>query len=219
MEAASILADLLQAAFLIGAALWGLHLYLTNRQDQLRVGLEVTPHLIPDWREDGALLVVGVRMVNTSGVLYRHREMTVTIMDARKIAGNGSVRLAPFGQADPLPAVYSDISPDGRAIEAGRTFVTGQTEITLEPDEYVDSEVAFVLDPSRIGLMAIRVLTMGYRGAWTEDRSLPIRAARWVNAKIFRREVRDEPAWWGTFCFVDPDTAVLPPIATTMEAT
>jgi hypothetical protein len=205
MDVIGSLADLLQSVFLIGGALWGLHLYLTNRRSQLRMGIEATPRLIPDWTEDKALLVVAIRMINTSGVLYRHREMTVTLMDARKEAADGTVRLAPFGQSDPLPAVYSDISHDPRDIGSGRTFVGGQTAITLEPDEYVDSEVAFVLDPSKLGLMAVRVLTMGYKGLHPEDRSRIGRAARRIKAFVTRRTPNDEPAWWGTFCFVDPE--------------
>jgi len=103
-------------------------------------------------------------------------------MDARSTAADGSVRLVPFSQADPVPPVYADISDDPRQVQAGRTFEPLSPDwVTLEPGEYVDSEVAFPLRKNQLGLMALRVLFLGSEGRW-----------------------RRKPLWWGRFVYIDP---------------
>jgi hypothetical protein len=175
-------ADVAQTVAIVGGGIWALFLYLRYRRGQVRVGIEPSVRLIRGWNDGRALLLVGLRIVNTSRVLYRHREATATVMDARRVAGEGVVRLVPFIQADPFLPVYGDLSDDPEALASGDTFVLEDSDLTLEPGEYVDTEVSFVLDESKLGLMAIQVLIMGSQG------------------KRGRRA-----HWWGTFFYVDPD--------------
>jgi hypothetical protein len=174
-------AEIAQTVAIVGGGLWALFLYLQGRRGQVRVGIDPSVRLLPDWNENRAVLLVRFRIVNSSRVLYRHREATATLMDARKLAGEGVVRLVPFIQADPFLPVYGDITDDPEMLASGDTFVLEDSELTLEPGEHVDTEVSFVLDQSKLGLMAIQVLIMGCQG---------------------KRSKR--PHWWGTFFYVDP---------------
>jgi hypothetical protein len=174
-------AEIAQTVAIVGGGLWALFLYLHGRRGQVRVGIEPSVRLLRDWNDGRAVLLVRFRIVNTSRVLYRHREATATLMDARKMAGEGVVRHVPFIQADPFLPVYGDINDDPEELAAGNTFVLEDSDLTLEPGEYVDTEVSFVLDESKLGLMAIQVLIMGCQG---------------------RRS--DRAHWWGTFFYVDP---------------
>lgn len=183
INTAAAVAIILQALALIGGGIWGFYLYFHGRRGQVRVGVQASARLHRDWSDTHSVLVVRLRIANTSGVLYRHREATATLMDARKQAADGTVRLAPFSQADPILPVYADISGDGAQIAAGRTFRPLPPEsVLLEPGEHVETEVAFPVLTDKLGLMAVRVRIMGLQG----------RRGR-------------APFWWGTFLYVEPE--------------
>jgi hypothetical protein len=181
-ETAAAFAIILQAFAVIGGGIWGFYLYRHGRRGQVRVGVRASARLHRDWSDTHSVLLVRLRVANVSGVLYRHREATATLMDARKPAADGTVRLVPFSQADPILPVYADISDDGDEIAAGRTFLPlEEEEVELEPGENLESEVAFPVRNDKLGLMAVRLRIEGYQGR------------------------RGAPFWWGTFLYVDPD--------------
>lgn len=144
------------------------------------LGIEASFRLLKEWNPGKSLLLVGLRIANRSDVLYRHSEATATLMDARKETVDGRVRLVPFKSADPMPPVYGDISQEVEAISRGTLFHLGKSKISLEPGEVVDSEIAFVLDSTKLGLMGLRVLIQGRQ-----------------RKRFFKR-----PYWWGAFFFV-----------------
>jgi len=178
-----ITAELAQTVAIVGGAVWALFLYRKRRRGQVRVGLQHNERLLRHWSDNRSVLLVRLRIANTSGVLYRHREATATLMDARKESNSGTLRLVPFKQADPFPPVYGTISDDADSIESGETFVLEDSDLMLEPGEYVETEIAFVLDDAKLGLMAVQVLIMGSQGRWGR-----------------------KGHWWGTFFYVDPRT-------------
>lgn len=176
-----VLGSVIQAVAITAAGAWGLYVYLRTRQGQVQVGIETSCRLLRDWSDGKAVLLVRMRLMNTSNVVYHHREATATLMDARKEAGDGSVRLVPFKQADPFPPVYGDLIPEASAIREGRSFHLEPESVSLEPGEYVDSEIAFVLDSEKLGLMGLRILLRGRQRRW-----------------------RPEDYWWGKFLYVVP---------------
>jgi hypothetical protein len=98
--------NLLQLLALIAGGLWALYLYRTSRRGQVKVGIEYGWRLIDDYHPDKSVLIVDLRLVNTSNVLWRHERAEATLFDARKLVDDRTVRLVPFGAADPLLPVY-----------------------------------------------------------------------------------------------------------------
>ena len=183
IDTAAAAAIILQAFAVIGGGIWGFYLYTHGRRGQVRIGVLASARLHRDWSDTHSVLLVRLRIANTSGVLYRHQEATATLMDARKQAADGTVRLAPFSQADPILPVYADISNDGNAIAAGETFVPLPEEaVFLEPGEHLETEIAFPIRNDKMGLMAVRVRVLGFQG----------RRGR-------------APFWWGTILYIDPE--------------
>lgn len=184
-ELISAIASVLEVIFIGVAGLSALYVYRRTRRGQVRVGISATYRLISDWNPERALLLVRLRLANTSSVIYFHREATATLMDARRETPTpGQVRLAPFTQADPLPPVYGDMDVSVSAVQEGRLFVLDPGAISLEPGEFVDSEIAFPLDVDRLGLMAMRVLIRGRQ----------------------RRRFMAKDYWWGSFFYIDPSS-------------
>jgi hypothetical protein len=57
------------------------------------------------------------------------------------------LRIVPFAEADPFLPVYGLVSDDAEDLAAGRTFHYDEDQqISLEPGESVEAEVAFPLD-------------------------------------------------------------------------
>ena len=177
--------DFLQLLALVGGGTWALYLFQLNRRREVKVGLQVSSRLVRDYLPERALLLVNVTLTNTSAVLWRYRSAVVTVFDARKLARDGSVRLAAFAQADPFLPVYGIESDSPEAIAEGSPFEFGEDqEISLEPGEQVNSELAFPLESDKLGLMAIKVLVSG-----------------------LQRNRSSDPYEWATFCYFDPDEA------------
>lgn len=196
MESTSSLQDiaaLVQAASLAIAGFWALFIYRRRRAGQVGVGIEASVRLIRDWHPGRSLLLVKVQIKNTSGVVYWHREATATLMDARNETPDGRVRLVPFRRADPMPPVYGNIAEGVAAIREGDLFRLGESTISLEPGEHVDSEIAFVLDTEKLGLMALRILVQGQQ--------------RRSRLKFLQRVplLRPRDYWWGRFLYVVPE--------------
>ncbi len=181
-EVVRAIATAFQAAFIGLGGAWALYVYLRTRRGQVRVGIEASCRLIREWNAGRSLLLVHLRVANTSNVIYYHREATATLMDARRETDTGDVRLVPFTQGDPLPPVYGDIQRDSDSVRRGDLFRLEPAIVSLEPGEYVDSELAFVLETSKLGLMALRVLIRGRQRKW----------------------VRPRDYWWGSFFYVSP---------------
>lgn len=189
----SAISSVLQALFIAVGGVWVLFVYFRTRRGQVRVGIEASFRLVPEWNPGRTLLLVRLRIANTSNVLYHHREATATLMDARGETDSGLARLIPFEQTDPLAAVYGDFSDDPALIREGRLFTFDPSGVSLEPGEHVESETSFVLDSERLGLMALRVLLRGRQ------------------RRLFPRDY-----WWGTFTYVVP---TLEPVSLEPNAT
>lgn len=175
--------DLASAVLLIVGGIWALYVYRTARRGQAKVAIEPVVRLDRASGENEALLLVRLRIANTSSVLWRHEESLATLINASERTTDGEVRLVPFAQADPFLAVYGTLSDDEREIAEGRLFAYSEgQEISLEPGEFIDSDLAFVLDSGQVDLMAMRVLVRGRQ----------------------RRFARRHYAW-SSFFFIDPN--------------
>jgi hypothetical protein len=183
-EIVSAVASVLEVFFIGVAGLAALYVYRRTRRGQVRVGISAASRIIREWNPGRSVLLVRLRLSNTSNVLYRHREATATLMDARReIVGTRQIRLAPFTQADPLPPVYGDMDTSSGAVQGGELFRLDPAAVTLEPGEYVESELAFPLDSDKLGLMALRVLLRGRQ----------------------RRFLFPRDYWWGSFFYIAPE--------------
>lgn len=174
--------DVASAVVLLIGGFWALYVYRTSRRGQVKVAIEPTVRLDRRFSDTEALLLVRLRIANTSGVLWRHEESLATLIDASERTSDGELRLLPFGQADPFLPVYGAISGTESEIAAGDLFAYYEDqEISLEPGEFIDTELAFVLDSDTLGLMAMRVLVKG------------------------RQRSRSQSAYvWGSFFYIDP---------------
>lgn len=173
---------LMELLAVLGAGTWALYVYRTARRGHAKVAITHSARIGRDFAAGTCLLLVKLSLRNTSGVLWRNESSMVTLFDARKLASDGSVRLAPFGEADPFLPVYGTTSEDPEEIAAGAPFhyFEGQ-EISLEPGEQVESELAFPLDADKLGLMAMKVWLRGRQRHWSK-----------------------EPYEWAAFFFIDP---------------
>lgn len=179
----SATADLAETVLIAIGGVWALYVYLRTRRGQIQVGIEASWRIIPEWNPGQSLLLVKIRLANTSNVIYHHQEAAGTLLDARRETASGrKVRLVPFGQADPLLAVYGDIDASKAAIQEGDVFRLDPRAVSLEPGEHVESEMPFVLDSDRLGLMALRVLVRGRQ-----------------RKSLFPRDY-----WWGSFFYISP---------------
>lgn len=175
--------DLASAVLLIVGGTWALYVYRTARRGQAKVAIEPVVRLDRAFGENEALLLVRLRIANTSSVLWRHEESFATLMDASERTTSGQVRLLPFAQSDPFLPVYGTLSDEEEDIAEGQLFAySEEQEISLEPGEFVECELAFVLDAAQIGLMAMRVLVRGRQ-----------------------RRLARRPYVWSSFFFIDPN--------------
>lgn len=174
--------DVAGAVVLVIGGFWALYVYKTARRGQVKVAIEPIVRLDRHFTDTEALLLVRLRIANTSGVLWRHEESLATLIDASERTPDGGLRLLPFGQADPFLPVYGAVSAEESEIAKGNLFSYYEDqEISLEPGEFIDTELAFVLDSDTLGLMAMRVLIKG------------------------RQRRRSKPDYvWGSFFYIDP---------------
>lgn len=181
------LAETIQPVLILAGGLWGFYLYRLTRKGEARVGIEASMRLVTAWQPGRSLLLVRLRIANTSSVLYRHGEAQAILFDARKVAEGGRALLSPFAAVDPVPPVYGELSLERDRIRTGDPFVLEEEDqISLEPGEHFDTEVAFPLDEARLGLMAMRVLITGHQRSWRS------------------RAFKDDAFWWGSFFYIDP---------------
>ena len=175
--------NLIQLAALVGGGVWALFIYRMSRRAEVKIAIEHRTRLVRDFLPKTSLLIVEVRLSNTSDVLWRHQDAVATLFDARKLSTSGHVRLVPFSEADPFLPVYGITSEDPPAIAAGETFryFEGQ-EISLEPGEQVRSALAFPLETEKLGLMAMKITFSGTQ-----------------------RTRSSEPYEWATFFYVDAE--------------
>ena len=175
--------SLAQLVILALGGFWGLFLFRTARRGEARVAIEHSHRVRIDYSPERSLLLLRVRLRNTSNVLWRWDQSAVTLFDARREASDRSLRIVPFAEADPFLPVYGLVSDDAADLAAGRTFdYLEDQQITLEPGESVESEVAFPLDRKKLGLMGVHIW---FRG--------------------FQRTRSGEPYEWATFFYVDPN--------------
>lgn len=181
--------DALQLAAFVLGGIWALYLYGTSRRGQVKVGIENTWRLLPGYLPGKSMLIVDLKLSNTSNVLWRHERAVATLYDARRLVDDKTLRLVPFAETDPLLPVYGVTLDDPSAIAGGRpfTYFEGQ-EISLEPGEQLRTQVAFPLDPDRMGLMAMKV---------------------WLSG---RQRKRSKAYYeWATFFFIDPSGVTFDP--------
>jgi hypothetical protein len=172
--------QLLNTALLAAGGVWALYLYRASRRGQTNVGIAPEVKLCKSLFPDKTVVLTKLKISNTSGVLFRYQSATATLMDANGETDEGLITLIPFARQDPLRPVYGPISKDRAALASGKPFLPVQAGISLEPGEYVETEMAFVLKGDTPGLFAMRVTITGRRG-------------------IFGRE----PYNWATFFFID----------------
>lgn len=184
--------QLARTVLLVAGGLWAFYVYRTTRRSEAKLGIEpaVRLHLSTGPRE--SLLLVRLRMRNTSGVLFRLESARATLLDASGRRDDGSIMLLPIAQQDPVLPVYGEfVADDAQAMAGGAPFAYWEGQrISLEPGEFVDAEMAFPLSSVRLALMAMRVTLRGFQGRWGR-----------------------RPYEWGTFFYVDPafvETARVP---------
>jgi hypothetical protein len=172
--------DVIESVALIVGGFWVAYTYWRSRKGQASVGIEPTTRLHRDPGSGEHVLLVKLRIRNSSSILFRYEKATATLMDASHRSEDGLLLLIPFAEEDPLIPLYSDVSKDPNEVEQGRSFIPGGG-LSLEPGESADTELAFVLDEESLGLMAMQVMIGGKQG------------------RIGRRSY-----WWSTFFYVDP---------------
>ena len=173
--------DVIQLAALVGGGTWALFIYATSRRGQVRIAIEYETRLLRNFVPDKSLLILNIRLTNSSHVLWRWRDSVATVFDAQELSPEGELTFVPFRQADPLLPVYGITSEDPRDLSSGSPFAyfEGQ-EISLEPGEQVESELAFPLDTAKLGLLGVKIWFSG-----------------------LQRRSR-KPYEWATFFLVDP---------------
>lgn len=182
--------DIIQTFGLLGGAMWVAYTYWRFRKGQVSVGIEPTVRLHRDPSTDEPVLLVRLRILNSSNILFRYRRATATLLDASTRTPDGSLQLVPFAEEDPFIPLYADISKDPVRIGKGEVFeIADKSGLSLEPGEYADTELAFVLTQD-LGLMALHVMIEGRQG------------------RLGRRSY-----WWASFLYLDPtisDVSIAP---------
>lgn len=177
--------SVLQTVGLLGGGLWVAYTYWRFRKGQVSVGIEPTVRLHRDPATREQVLLVRLRIRNSSNILFRYQTATATLLDASQRTGDGNLQLVPFAEEDPFIPLYADVSKSPEHIARGEIFdVSARSGLSLEPGEYADSELAFLLGDDDPRLMAMHVTIEGQRG------------------RLGRRSY-----WWGTFFYVDPTSA------------
>jgi hypothetical protein len=162
------LAQVVEPVLLALGGVWVFFLYRKSRRGQANVGIETNIRMASRVIEDRPLLLVGTRIRNTSGVLYRNQWAEVRVMDASRLAEDGSAEIATFATQDPFLPVYGTPTDEAEEITAGKSFVyLDEQPIAVEPGEAVDSDLVFPLSEETLPtLLAIRVDVQGFQGRW-----------------------------------------------------
>lgn len=182
------LLDVFPSLILAVGGVWALFVYRTARRGEVKVAIEHDVRLVREFSDGRALLLIGIKLRNVSDVLWRWKDSSVTLFDARRVTGDGEIRLVPFSQADPFLPVYGLTADDPQDIEDGRPFSYFEDqEISVEPGEQVQTEVSFILDSSRLGLMAVKIWFSG-----------------------LQRTRSRHPYEWASFFYVHPDETSAP---------
>lgn len=180
--------EVAQSVALIGGGLWALYLYASTRKNQVRIKIEPTVRVMKGFAPGKALLLVRLRLSNSSEVLYRSERACVTLFEARELTVAGGIRLRHLAEADPLLPVYGRRVEDPARVEAGQAFeYAPDQQILLEPGEHADTELPFAVDSDQLGLMVVQVALRGRQ--------------RTRGRKVFD---------WGTFFYVDANNATVP---------
>lgn len=173
--------DIIQTVGLLGGGMWVAYTYWRFRKGQVSVGIEPAVVLHRDPSTNEPVLLVRLRILNSSNILFRYRRATATLLDASTRTPDGSLQLVPFAEEDPFIPLYADISKDPVRISKGEVFeIADRSGLSLEPGEYADTGLAFVLSQD-LGLMALHVMIEGRQG------------------RLGRRSY-----WWASFFYVDP---------------
>ncbi len=150
-------AQIVQVVLLFGGGLWAFYLYRISRRGQTTVGIRAKFSLVMNTLPNESLLLVAMRIANSSTALFRHEKSLAVLMDASQRAADGSVLLVPFAEQDPFLPVYGQLSGNPDEIAAGKAFTLDPPQyIILEPGESVDCSLAFPLRTSQLGLLALR---------------------------------------------------------------
>jgi hypothetical protein len=137
---------------------WALYLYRSGRRGEVRVAVEPVVRLSREVRPGESILFVRLRITNASSVLFRYEQAEATLMDASTRTPSGEIVLAPLAQQDPFIPVYGEMVQESTVIQGGRLFQLWEGQrISLEPGEFVDSELAFPLSSQQLGLLAMRI--------------------------------------------------------------
>jgi hypothetical protein len=175
----------------VAGGIFALYKYWTSRSGRGQVGIEQAVRLAPPRGEMHLdVLLVSLRIVNQSGILFCHESSTASLMDASRLDPSGSrVLLLPFAERDPFLPVYGGLTDNVEAARAGNLFSYKEGEpITLEPGEAVQTEIAFPLE-QREGLLALLVRVQGW-----EKRPKTLILGR------------DGKLWaWSSFAYIDLD--------------
>lgn len=195
-------AAILQTAFIAVGGLWALYIYWKTRKAEAVVALTMNFRTLHQGVGGETLIVIGLRVTNSAGVLFRHKSSRVDLLDASRLAGGGegalALQLATFASQDPFLPVYGYEAESADEVRLGNSFWYHPNEpIELEPGEVVDCELAFPIVPNG-DLLAARAVIEGYQGrAWN----------RWP-----LRLLNERKKWnWSTFAFVSPPIEAVAP--------
>ena len=187
----------IQTALLAIGGIWAFRLYRMHREGQPKVDLTPGWKLVRTghpWAARRTILVLRVRMVNSSRVLIKGLMANATVTDYSHADAAGNPVPRPWRVVD-LMAFEDQVSVD----EAGKvTFVRDTAQSLIEPGERVDSEVALTLK-GRQGLLGVKVEARSERGGWD---------IAWTHL-LHHRELgwnpRERLYWeWSSFFFIDP---------------
>lgn len=196
-------ATILQTMVIAAGGLWAFYVYRKTRKAEAVVALSMNFRTLSQGVGGETLIVIGLRVTNAAGVLFRHRSSRIDLLDASILAeGEGSLalQLATFASQDPFLPVYGYEAEEADEVRFGNSFWYHPDEpIQLEPGEVVDCELAFPIVPNG-NLLAARAVIEGYQGrAWN----------RWP-----LRLLNERKKWnWSTFAFVSPAIAATEAVA------
>lgn len=131
-EWARVAIDGLKVAAILIGGFWALYLYRTRRRGQAIVTIQPRSRVHHDSHSGRRVLLIALRIVNSSGVLFRYERATATLMDASDRLADGGISLLPFAEQDPFLPVYGDRVDDETRVLKGELFEMRQA-VVLEP--------------------------------------------------------------------------------------
>jgi hypothetical protein len=150
-----------QLIVLITAGYWAYHLYRIRRQSEATVRIQAMVRISrKGWLGAETLVFIRVHVLNSSAVLVRAAEATLTLLDASRRGEDGLPTYTRLWQADPLRPTTSELGEK-------RNEITFEPKLSdLEPGECLESEVVYVPSKPLPSLIGLRMTVVGTQGRW-----------------------------------------------------